>query len=105
MQHSECPEIKDSLRHQPVIRIRSLGNICSSEPGYYLAYFMCAAQNSNLALVLTMMLELKSNQIKYLFLLQVYIGPINSALYLHLRILIIACNTCAERILVRLNLV
>ena len=46
----------------------------------------------------------KSNQIKYLFLLQVYFGPINSTLCLHVKKLAIACNTCKERILVRLNL-
>ena len=48
--------------------------------------------------------KLKSNQIKYLFLLQVYFGPINSTLYLQVKKLTIACKTCVERILVRLNL-
>ena len=47
----------------------------------------------------------ESTQMKYLFLLQVYFGLINSTLYLHVKKLTIACNTCLERILVRLNLV
>ena len=45
---------------------------------------------------------IKSNQI---FLLQVYFGPINSTLYLHVKKLTIACNSCVERIVVRLNIV
>ena len=45
-----------------------------------------------------------TDQIKYLFLLQVYFGHINSTLYLHIKKLTIAYNTCVERILVRLNL-
>ena len=49
----------------------------------------------------------KSNQIKstVYFFLQVYFGPINSTLYLHVKKLTIACNTFVERILVSLNLV
>ena len=46
--------------------------------------------------------QIKSN---IYFFLQVYFGPINSTLYLHVKKLTIPCNTCVERILVRLNLV
>ena len=45
-----------------------------------------------------------TDQIKYLLLLQVYFGHINSTLYLHIKKFTTACNTCVERILVMLNL-
>ena len=60
------------------------------------------AQAKDTAGVMQIKSEFKSN---IYFFLQVYFGPINSTLYLHVKKLTIACNTCVERILLRLNLV